>query len=116
MYRIGDFSKLTGTSTKTLRYYDSINLLKPSSIDNFTNYRYYSDSELLKFKRIELLKKLGFTLDEIKSCIDNISVDTLDNKKKELSLKIDYIMTQINGIESLKNDLSKGKVKSLKKN
>lgn len=115
MYRIGDFSKLTGVSVKTLRYYDSIDLLKPSNIDNFTNYRYYSDQELMLFKRIELLKKLGFTLEEIKENINNISLDALDNKKKELLFKIDYINAQINGINSLKNDLE-SKVKTLSRN
>lgn len=116
MYKIGDFSKLTGASVKTLRYYDSIDLLKPSNIDIFTNYRYYSDQELNIFKRIELLKKLGFTLDEIKSNINNITIDTLDNKKQELLFKIDYINAQINGIETLKNELDNNKVKSLIKN
>lgn len=116
MYRIGDFSKLTGASVKTLRYYDSIDLLKPSSIDNFTNYRYYSDDELALFKRIELLKKFGFTLEEIKANLNNISIESLENKKKELLFKIDYINAQIDGIESLKNDLNNNKIKSLRKN
>ena len=43
MYRIGEFSTLTGASVKTLRYYDEINLLKPSNADKFTNYRYYTE-------------------------------------------------------------------------
>ena len=114
MYRIGDFSKMTGASVKTLRYYDEIGLLKPGSIDNFTNYRYYSDEELQLFKRIEHLKKLGFTLEEIKSNISNMSLQCLDAKKQELGLKIEYMMAQIAGIESLKKEISKGKVKSLK--
>ena len=42
MYKIGEFSALTGLSVKTLRYYDEINLLKPSNVDNYTNYRYYT--------------------------------------------------------------------------
>lgn len=115
MYRIGDFSKLTGLSVKTLRYYDSIGLLKPSSIDTFTNYRYYSDQELIIFRRIELLKKLGFTLEEIKDNLDNITIESLDNKKQELLLKVNYLNAQIDGIDSLKNDLENKKIKSLTK-
>ena len=30
LYRIGDFSQKTGIPVKTLRYYDEINLFKPS--------------------------------------------------------------------------------------
>ena len=114
MYRIGDFAKLTGCSVKTLRYYDEIDLLKPSSIDNFTNYRYYSENELEVYRKIEHLKKLGFTLDEIKENINNMSLKSLDLKKQELLYKIDYMMHQIEGINELKIKLSKNKVKSLK--
>ena len=39
--QIGDFSKLSQVSVKTLRYYDEIGLLKPIEIDRFTGYRYY---------------------------------------------------------------------------
>ena len=115
MYRIGDFSKMTGASVKTLRYYDEINLLKPNNIDNFTNYRYYTERELKLFKRIEHLKKLGFTLDEIKENVDNLSLECLDLKKQELLLKVDYIMTQVAGIDTLKENLKSNKIKTLKK-
>ena len=67
MYKIGEFSKLTGCSIKTLRYYDELGILKPSRIDNFTNYRYYDEKDLDILKTIIYLKSLGFTLDEIKN-------------------------------------------------
>ena len=37
MIRIGDFSKLSRVSVKTLRYYDEMGLLKPTRVDTFTN-------------------------------------------------------------------------------
>ena len=46
MYKIGDFSKISEVSIKTLRYYDDINLLKPSYQDFFTGYRYYEETQL----------------------------------------------------------------------
>ena len=109
MYKIGDFAKKTGVNVKTLRYYDLIGLLKPSYIDNFTNYRYYTDDELELFKKIELLKKLGFTLEEIKTNLNNLTEEVLDKKKQELQFKIDYLYSQINGIDTLKCRLSKTK-------
>lgn len=33
MFRIGEFSKLSRTTVKTLRYYDEIGLLKPEATD-----------------------------------------------------------------------------------
>ena len=41
MIRIGDFSKLSRVSVKTLRFYDEMSLLKPVSVDRFPGYRYY---------------------------------------------------------------------------
>ncbi len=65
MFKIGDFSKLSQVSVKTLRYYDEIGLLKPIEIDRFTGYRYYSASQLSRLNRILLLKDLGLALDQI---------------------------------------------------
>ena len=113
MYKIGEFSELTGATVKTLRYYDSINLLKPSIIDNYTNYRYYNEKELVLFRKIEYLKKLGFTLEEIKNNLDNININFLDKKLQELTDKRDYITYQIEEINSLKNNLKTNKIKSL---
>ena len=56
MYRISDFSKLSNTSIQTIRYYDNLKLLKPKTIGQYNNYRYYTDEELNKLKVIKKLK------------------------------------------------------------
>lgn len=65
MIRIGDFSKLSRVSIKTLRYYDEMGLLRPTEVDRFTGYRYYEYSQLTRLYRILALKYLGFSLEEI---------------------------------------------------
>lgn len=55
---------MANVSERTLRYYDKIGLLKPSSMSE-KGYRQYSDQDLIKLQKIVLLKKLGFSLDEI---------------------------------------------------
>ena len=65
MIKIGDFSKLSLVSIKTLRYYDEMGLLKPVHVDQFTGYRYYSVSQLPRLHRILALKDLGFSLEQI---------------------------------------------------
>src|SRR5574341_471599 len=65
MIRIGDFSKLSRVSVKTLRYYDEMGLLKPVEVDRFTGYRYYEFDQLPRLHRILALKDLGFSLEEI---------------------------------------------------
>lgn len=62
MYRIGEFSKMTDLSIRTLRYYDSIGLLIPYEIDRFTGYRYYTDDNLSEVYLIKLLRSVNFIL------------------------------------------------------
>ncbi len=71
MFKIGDFSKLSRVSIKTLRYYDELGLLKPVEVDRFTSYRYYSADQLSRLNRILALKDLGLSLEEIAQLLDD---------------------------------------------
>ena len=90
-YTIGDVSRIMGISTQTLRYYNSIDLLKPAYVNEDTGYRYYSGDQFHFIDRIRYLQKLGMSLDEIKkvlihndiqSLIDNLSVLEKDCQQK----------------------------------
>ena len=70
MIRIGDFSKLSRVSVKTLRYYDEVGLLKPVEVDRFTGYRTYSIGQLARLNRILVFKDLGFSLEQIAQLLD----------------------------------------------
>ena len=69
MFKIGDFSKLAQVSVKTLRYYGKLGLLRPSWIDRFTGYRYYTADQLPRLNRILALKDLGFSLEQIQQLL-----------------------------------------------
>ena len=69
MYKIGEFSKIVDIPVRTLRYYDEYGILKPSEVDNFTGYRYYTDNNVIECEIIKLLKSVNFTLEEIASNI-----------------------------------------------
>jgi DNA-binding transcriptional MerR regulator len=78
MIRIGDFSKLSRVSVKTLRYYDEMGLLRPLQVDRFTGYRYYEFEQLAQLYRILALKDLGFSLEEIGRFLDSdLSVEQM---------------------------------------
>lgn len=66
VFTIGQFSKICRVTTKTLRHYDEVDLLKPGRVDPVTQYRYYSIGQVDEFRRIALLKELGFSLEAIK--------------------------------------------------
>lgn len=57
MFRIGEFSKMSKTTIKALRYYDEIGLLKPEQTDPFTSHRFYTTDQLLKLHRIQALRQ-----------------------------------------------------------
>ncbi len=62
MYKIGQFSKLTQISTKTLRYYDEEDMLVPSYRDSNNGYRYYDDEDYKKALLILKLRNLEFSI------------------------------------------------------
>ena len=85
MLKIGDFSKLSRISIRMLRHYDEIDLLNPKTIDEWTGYRYYDETQLLAANRIQLLKNLGFGLSAIKELL--LHFDDRDAVEKYLRIK-----------------------------
>ncbi len=74
MFRIGDFAKIARVSVKTLHHYDEIGLFKPEQVHATTSYRYYTIDQLPRLNRILALKDLGFTLNQIRSMLnENLS-------------------------------------------
>ena len=74
MFKIGEFSKISQVSIRSLRHYDEIGLLRPAQIDPFTGYRFYSADQLSRLNRIIALKELGLSLEEVGQVLnDNLS-------------------------------------------
>ena len=93
-YRIGEFSKITGLTVKTLRFYDEQGVLKPSCVDPENGYRYYDAELLTRARAITLLRSLEFSLTEITDLLnrsDEESFDVLDilrNQQDAIRLQI----------------------------
>ena len=107
LYKIGEFSNMTGLSVKTLRYYDDIDLFKPIDVDLFTGYRYYSTDQIYDLELINVLKSVGFSLEEIKNNWDSFTVDLFNEKKDELLKDIEIKQKAIKKIDELKDYLKK---------
>ena len=110
MYKIGEFSKLTNLSIRTLRYYNDIGLLIPEEVDVYTGYRYYGDNNLYQVKVIELLKNAGFTLEEIIENQDNFNDDIILNHKQKLYQEINDVQNKIKLTDDLRNQIKDGKI------
>ncbi len=88
MLTIGAFAKLCGTTTKTLRYYHNIGILKAAYVNEFSNYRYYLDEQKMVFDEIRSLERLGYSLREIRRLLsldEQQKQQALHGKKQELS-------------------------------
>ncbi len=65
MYSIGEFSRITGLTVKTLRFYADEGLLPPAFVDPETGYRYYDDARIEIARVIVALRQLEFSVREI---------------------------------------------------
>lgn len=114
MFKIGEFSKLTQVSIRMLRYYDEAGLLKPSKIDKFTNYRFYSAEQILDLNKIIFLRDLGFNVSEISAALshwdDKSIFEQLDNKRLEIESMMRIEQDKLNKIEMAKKDIHQEKI------
>ena len=67
--RIGELAEKAGVTPRTIRYYEYLGLISPSEREG-TGFRYYTEVELARLRKIDALKTLGLTLEEISSIID----------------------------------------------
>ncbi len=81
--RIGEVAKLTGLTTRTLRYWEEQGLIRPSSYRG-RGERLYSSTDMARVTRIKDLQELlGFSLAEVRVVLDTEDVETLDRLRSE---------------------------------
>ena len=66
--RIGELAERAGTTTRTLRYYESRGLLQAGRAEN--GYRTYDESDLRLIQQIRTLQDFGFELEETRPFVD----------------------------------------------
>ncbi len=106
---IKDFAELCSVSVRTLHYYDEIDLLKPSFVEEYTGYRYYDEKSLVRMQEIMFYRELDFPLKSIKEIISSPDYDkkeALKEQKKLLIMKKERLERLISSIDSAE----KGKV------
>jgi len=103
LYTIGDISNICGVPVKTLRYYDEINLFVPEKRDAETNYRYYTENQLLALQSIRKLKNYGFSLDEIHHILYESNTEKIISS---LSEKLNDIHEKISSFQLIYDEIS----------
>jgi ubiquinone/menaquinone biosynthesis C-methylase UbiE len=110
LYTTGDFAKRANVSVRTIRHYDDAGLLKPSIIKE-SGYRYYSDKDFAKLQKIIVLKRLGFSLNEISSITHNgintdFIMDSFDLQLKLIQEKISELKQMEQAILDVSQSIS----------
>jgi DNA-binding transcriptional MerR regulator len=84
LWRIGEVAKLTGVTTRALRYWEELGLLQPASRTDGGE-RLYTPADLRRVTRIrDWQELLGFSLEEVKAVLNTGDVDVLDRVHHEL--------------------------------
>ena len=88
--QIKEFAELIGVSVRTLHYYDEIDLLKPSYVDEQNGYRFYDENSLERMQEILFYRELDFSLKSIAEILASPNYDkqqALAEQKRLLTLK-----------------------------
>lgn len=104
MYKISEFSEMTGLTKETLRYYAEVKLLEPAFIDSKNNYRYYDDGSYFLAILLIKLRRLGFTIQEMISVMKDESFANLEalllQKRKLIEKQMEELQGQIDKIDA----------------
>ncbi|MGG1878428.1 MerR family transcriptional regulator [Paenibacillus cisolokensis] len=87
-YTVQKLGRLAGISTRTLRYYDEIGLLKPARV-NSSGYRIYSQQQVDQLQQILFYRELGLQLEHIKEIMSSPSYDRVHALKQHHSQLLD---------------------------
>ncbi|MGM9903211.1 MerR family transcriptional regulator [Enterococcus hirae] len=99
-YTIKKIAQLSGVSTRTLRFYDEIDLLKPNRT-NSAGYRIYGSQEIDRLQHILFYRSLGFPLNQIRELLDDPNFDQqralMEHQKMlvEKRAQIDALLTTV---------------------
>ena len=69
-FSVGEAAKAARTTSETLRHYDRIGLVKPSKKDKWTNYRYYTEQDIVRLNTVRALQLMDLSLQEIKKVLE----------------------------------------------
>ncbi len=110
-FSIGEAAKAVRTTSETLRHYDRIGLVKPSKKDEWTNYRYYTEQDIVRLNTVRALQLMDLSLQEIKRVLeyDDLEkiVDFLAKAERKADEKIAALRYSKSKIESAKADYEK---------
>lgn len=112
IYTIGQFAGLHHVSKKTLRYYRDIALLEPAGIDPVNGYAFYEGEQLERMQRIQYLRRLRFSLEEIRLLLyiqPDLWINPVQARLEEIRLERRRLSSIEQELLALEGRICKGK-------
>jgi DNA-binding transcriptional MerR regulator len=75
--KVGELARRTGLTVRTLHHYDAIGLLRPS-LSTGSGHRLYTAADVARLQQVLSLRRLGFSLEEIRGCLDRPGYSPLE--------------------------------------
>lgn len=100
LFSIGEISRQQNISRQTLIFYDKIGLFRPAYVDPENGYRYYSAAQLDYLDTICIMKRIGFSLDEIR---EHMKSYTVEDSIVALRRQLGAIERQIDELQMIKS-------------
>ena len=101
-YSIGELAGYQNISKQTLIFYDKIGLFRPAYVDPSNGYRYYSPKQIDFLDTILIMKKIGFSLEEIREHMKNYN---LENSTTLLRGQMEVLDEQIRELRMIRSRL-----------
>jgi DNA-binding transcriptional MerR regulator len=106
VFSIGQFSRISGLTVKTIRLYHDEGLIIPARVDPATGYRYFDQRNVEQARMIQHLRDLAFPLADIKEILERSRDDAdllglLERQKaaiEERARKLHLIVDKLDGI------------------
>lgn len=111
IFSVGEAAKAVHMTSETLRHYDRIGLVKPSKKDAWTNYRYYTEQDIVRLNTVKALQMMDLPLREIRQVLsyDDLEkiVAFLSQAERKADEKIAALQYSKAKIQSAKADYEK---------
>jgi DNA-binding transcriptional MerR regulator len=114
VFSIGEFSKITGLTVKTIRFYHEQGILLPSCVDDQSGYRYYDASKIETARAIAFLRELDFSLEEISAILrraddDEDLLQAMRRQRAAIEEKIRRYRSVARSLDQFLNDETKAR-------
>jgi DNA-binding transcriptional MerR regulator len=116
MFSIGEFSKLSGLTVKTLRFYHEEGLLTPTFVDPDTGYRYYHERQIETARVIAYLRNLEFSISDIKELLGREDetglLDALERQRSQIKEQIKRLRRTVRSLDQFISEERQGQAMS----